>query len=150
MTAYWGPDGTYYERYTVSIIPPNDTRYGGCTVVLKYTSGPRNGQFEELVEIPNPNTSAEFVWRPPAGSQTSRWYYVSHNKRGQRNSIVDGVTPHVDKTVGSTSQFDFTQVKLSTISDQFRIDPLTGLPTIYQLSSLLLTDQLQVGGGTLN
>lgn len=143
------PDGTYRVLVSVSATLPSDTRFGGFKVRIKYTSGALSNTFVDLVDIPSPGTSANIIWKPPAGSITSEWYFVSYNKRGQLNTIQSG-TPKVSLTVGSTSQLDFTAAKLASLNQNLmRLNPATGVLEPYNAEQAIY-GVLQLGGGTAN
>lgn len=143
------PDGTYRVLVSVSATLPSDTRFGGFKVRIKYTSGALNNTFVDLVDVPSPGTSANIIWKPPAGSITSEWYFVSYNKRGQLNTIQSG-TPKVSLTVGSTSQLDFTAAKLASLNQNLlRLNPATGVLEPYNAEQAIY-GVLQLGGGTAN
>lgn len=144
------PDGTYKELVHLTAVIPSDSRFGGFKVIVKYTSGALNGKFEEITDIASPQTSADIIWTPPAGSVTSTWYYVSYNKLGQLNTIVGGTTPGVSQTVGTTSQLDFSAAKLATINQNLiRINPATGLFENWNADQAIF-GVLQIGGGNFN
>lgn len=144
------PDGTYKELVSLSATLPSDSRFGGFKVIVKYTSGALNNKFEEIADLASPQTSADIIWTPPAGSISSSWYFVSYNKLGQLNTIVGGTTPAVSKTVGTTSKLDFSAAKLASLNQNLlRLNPATGQFEPYNIEQAIYA-VLQLGGGTLN
>jgi hypothetical protein len=140
-------DGSYNQPITPTFIPPaNDTRWFSVDIVIKYA----DGSVWTLARAVR-NSGETFTWNVVAGSQTARFYFVSRNVAGDKNSIQDpGVTPFVDKVVGSTSQLDFSQAKLSSFNqNQLRINPSTGQFEAYTIDSAII-GFLQIGGGNAN
>ncbi len=101
------------------------------------------------MDVAYPKTGQDIIWKPPAGSISAEWYFVSYNKLGQLNTIQAG-TPKVSNTVGSTSQLDFSAAKLASLEQNLlRINPATGLFEPYNIEQAIYA-VLQLGGGTAN
>jgi hypothetical protein len=136
-------DGSYNQPITPTFTPPaNDTRWRSVDIVLKYASG-----LLQTIATDVRTSGQSFLWKTVAGSQTGRFDFVSKGIGG-RNSIVDGTTPHVDATIGSTSQLDLSAAKVASFNqNQLRIRD--GMIEAYTIDAAII-GQLQIGGGSAN
>ncbi|HXI85275.1 MAG TPA: hypothetical protein VNL17_14435 [Verrucomicrobiae bacterium] len=127
-------------RVTVSFTPPTDPAFGGARLVVKRDDGKfyeyAKGRLSPLeYYIPNPPSSVSWTA-----------YLVSQDTNGNRNSIVDGITPSVTFTTGSaTGTGDLARANPGTFSSEFQI---TG--GVFKVKNLnadtIVTGKLQVGG----